>query len=109
MLAPTQLPTAAANAFSPWPAKGGVWPARGAGGGQAGEIPSFSPLASENGFQELGSWASRTSLGWTTIARYNSFVGLSGETKAREGLESRADLGLEMLQRCHLQCFTVMY
>lgn len=53
-------PSAAASAFCPQPAKGGVWPARGAGGGQAGEIPSISQPAAGNGFQELGSSAART-------------------------------------------------
>lgn len=52
-LAPSQPPIEAASAFSHQPAKGGVWPARGAGGGQAGEIPSIYPLASGNGFQEF--------------------------------------------------------
>lgn len=40
--------------------KGGVWPARGAGGGQSGEIPSISPPAAGTGFQEFGSPAART-------------------------------------------------
>lgn len=52
LLAQSQPPSAAAKAFSPRPAKGGVWPARGAGGGQAGEIPSISPPAAGNAFQE---------------------------------------------------------
>lgn len=59
-LAPSQPPSAAANALSNRPAKGGVWPARGVGGGQAGEIPSISPLAAGNRFQEFRSLAART-------------------------------------------------
>lgn len=56
----SQPPSVAASPFSPQPAKGGVWPARGAGGGQAGEIPSISPPAAGTGFQEFGSPAART-------------------------------------------------
>lgn len=46
--------------FLAQPAKGGVWPARDAGGGQAGEIPSISPLAAGNESQEFGRSATRT-------------------------------------------------
>lgn len=103
LLAQSQPPSAAAKAFSPRPAKGGVWPARGAGGGQAGEIPSISPPAAGNGFQEFGR-------GGTRLARCNPFVGLSEEIEPGEGLTaSGTDLGLETLQERHLQWFAVKH
>lgn len=111
-LAPSQSPSEAASAFSHQPAKGGVWPAMGAGGVQAGEIPSIYPLAAGNGFQEFSPRARlpgrRAGKGpqWPTATP--SWV--TAEKQPGEGLvESGTDLGLEMLQKWHLRWFPMKY
>lgn len=104
-------PSAAANAFSPQPAKGGVWPARvrwrWPGRRNSFHFPAGCgervPGARELGCQDAKPEGIR-------IALCNSFVGLSRETEGGEGLmESEADLVSEMLQRRHLQCFAEKY
>lgn len=58
------------------------------------------------GVRELGCQDAEP--GGTRVARCNPFVGLSREAEPGEGLvESGADLGLEVLQRWHLQWFPV--
>lgn len=100
LLAHSLPPSAAAKAVSPRPAKGGVWPARGAGGGQAGEIPSISPPAA-------GIWVPGVREGRDQTCSVHPFMGLSEETEPGEGLvEAGTDLRLEMLQ---IMAFTVVY
>lgn len=66
-------------------------------------LPAPPPAAARNGFQEFGSGGTRT-----RIARCSPFAGLSEEMEpGKVRRESDADLGLEMLQRWHLQWFTV--
>lgn len=51
---PRLSPQVRRPALSPRPAKGGVWPARGAGGGQAREIPSISRRLQGTGSRSSG-------------------------------------------------------